>query len=194
MRPVPNVLPWPAMTERRAVETVVVLPVGPADNALDPVESVITYVASPRAVIVVDDTGGSGTDMRVLQSLSPDIDVIPAPPNAEGNRGGLWIKCAAGYRHAVENYDFSCLLRLDADALMIGSGLEGAAIARFANDPNIGLLGSYRVGPDGGTRSFESAARQLRRETGPLGWRHPRVRRVLRGLVAEANRHGYVSG
>jgi hypothetical protein len=69
MRSVHEVLPWPVTPERRAVETVVVMPVGPADSALETVEIVITYVASPWAVIIVDDTGELGRPTRVFKVL-----------------------------------------------------------------------------------------------------------------------------
>ncbi|WP_067482137.1 hypothetical protein [Actinomadura hibisca] len=172
----------------------VLIPAGPADDAPDTVASVLHYAAEPVLVAVVDDTRGRRPDMAALRSLGPPVVVLPAGPARPGTYGGLWTKLAAGMRHIVENADFDLLLRLDADALLLTRGLEEAARERFAADPGLGALGSYRVGPDGGARDWTYAARVLRIESGLLGLRKPALRRRLRALLAEARASGYVFG
>lgn len=169
------------------ISCAVIVPAGPNDDTVDTLRSVRRYMESRYRIIVVDDTGGTLADVT-------DVDVIAAPSGAPGGQGGLWVKLAAGYRHALRVMDPDVVLRLDADALMIGPGLVPAAAARFAADPGVGMLGSYRVGTDGGRRDWSPAARILATETGPLGLRHPAARRTLRRLRDAAARTGYVPG
>jgi hypothetical protein len=170
----------------------VVIPAGPSDDVVDTVSSVLHFTTAPRFVLIIDDTG---RDMRVaLEALSSDVCVIPAPLRARGAHGGLWIKLAAGYRHVLENFSFDVLLRLDADALVIGEGVAKVASERFALDNRVGMLGSYRVGPDGGTRSWSDAAKTLKQECGVRGMKHPRMRELLRSLRSVAIKSGYVAG
>jgi hypothetical protein len=177
-----------------APATAVVMPVGPHDEALDSVRSVLHYIARPRAVVLVDDAQGR-VDLAAAAALSDDVHVLPAPAGAAGAQGGLWVKLAAGYRRALEVCAFDVLLRIDADALVIGAGVEAAARERFRADPRVGLLGSYRIGPDGGVRDWTPAARVLRRETGLVGWlRDPRLRALLRQLRARAAANAYQAG
>ena len=51
-----------------------------------------------------------------------------------------------------------------------------------------------RIGPDGATRDFSPAAGELKHEVGWLGLRRPPLRRTLRTLLREAERHGYEPG
>jgi hypothetical protein len=169
------------------------MPVGPNDDAADTVESLLAYLKPPRVIVVIDDTGGRGTDMTGLARRSPDVVVLPAPPDSAGDRGGLWVKVASGMRHVVRHCAFDLLLRFDADAVMLGAGLEEVVAQRFADLPER-MLGSYRLGPDGATRDWAPAAALLRRESGLFGLRNPAVRRLLRRLVAEASGRDYVPG
>jgi len=174
------------------VRLAVVIPAGPADDVVDTLRSVLRYTSSPRAVVVVDDTG---RDMRdVLEAMSPEVHVLAAPPHAPGGFGGLWVKIAFGYKYVAERCSFDVLLRLDADALMIGDGLPDLAGAYFATNPGVGMLGSYRTGADGATRDWAPAARMLRRERGLRGLDQPKTRRLLRRLYASARAQGYLPG
>jgi len=180
---------------RSAVRVAIVMPVGPGERVSDTLESVRAYADPSRAVVLVDDTRDRIADeVAAARRAGDDIHVVPAPPGATGSRGGLWVKLAAGYRHACERLRFDLLLRMDVDALLIAPGVEDLALRRFAEQPSLGLLGSYRVGPDGGPRDFSPAARILRRETGPLGLRSPRRRATLRRILEEAERRGYAPG
>jgi hypothetical protein len=157
---------------------VVVIPAGPKDDPADTIHSVFRY-SSPELIVAIDDTHGRGIGVT-----HPKMAVIPAV--ARGGWGGLWVNLAAGFRFAVEHADFDVLLRLDTDALLLGPGLAEAAMERFEKNPEIGALGSYRIGPDGVLRDWSSAWKRLRNEAGPLGFRHPACRRTLRRLIAAA--------
>lgn len=177
---------------KRAVRVAVVMPVGPDEDVEDTLESIRAFIDPSRAIVLVDDTGAKELGARA--EARPDVHVLPAPLGAEGNRGGLWIKIAAGYSYACARFQFDLILRMDTDALILGPGIEDAAQFRFRQDPGIGLLGSFRIGPDGGARGFAPAAAILRREAGPLGLRHPALRSRLRRLIREAEQHGYAPG
>jgi hypothetical protein len=96
------------------------------------------------------------------------------------------------FSYAIENAQFDVLLRLDTDALLLGPGLAEAAAAQFHAKADVGALGAYRIGPDGGIRDWTSARRLVRAHTGLRGLRYLSCRRTLRGLVASAP--GYVLG
>ncbi len=184
------------MTAREPKRIAVVLPVGPndTDGAFDTLASALYYLDQARVIVVVDDSGGhSGFGSRARE-LSPDIVVLPAPPQAPGGLGGLWVKIAAGYGWLLERYDPDIIVRLDADALIIGAGIEEYAAREFAKDPRVGLLGSYRISADGGLRDWSWPARRLHIEAGIRGFRHPRSRARLRELIALARQHDYVDG
>jgi hypothetical protein len=176
------------------VQLVVIMPAAPRDDVADTVESVLAFTGPSTALIVVDDTKGRSVDMKAVARMSTNITVLPAIDGPPGVCGSLWRKVAAAYRFVLERFSFDMLLRLDADALLLGPGLEEHARQRFATDAGIGMLGSYRLGPDGGPRDFAPIARQLAVEVGWAGLRHPRLRSTLRTLLRDADKHGYVRG
>lgn len=176
------------------VQLVVIMPAAPRDDVADTVKSVLAFTGPSTAVVVVDDTRGESVDMDAVARMSTNITVLPAIAGPPGVYGSLWRKVAAAYRFVLEHFSFDMVLRLDADALLIGPGLEEQARRRFATDAGVGMLGSYRTGPDGRPRDFVPTARQLAVETGWPGLRHPRLRSTLRKLVHDADRHGYVKG
>jgi hypothetical protein len=179
------------LTRRRPVRIAVVIPAGPGDDIADTLASVLQYADPSRVVVVVDDTSSASA---LEPGLTPDVTVMRAGPARPGTQGGLWVKTARAYRWILENYEPDMVLRLDADAVILGPGLEAAAEQAFGRHPGVGLLGAYRIGPDGGRRDFRPAARQLRAEIGPRGLRRPKLRAGLRRYVRLAREHGYVDG
>jgi hypothetical protein len=165
---------------------VVVVPAGPRDDAADTLRSVFRYT-EPELVVVIDDTRGRGIGVS-----HPRLAVISPSATRAGPFGGLFVKLGAAFRYALEQADFDVLLRLDADALLLGPGIAEAAMARFERDPAVGALGCYRVGPDGRSRDWTPARKMIQAETGPRGVRRPSVRRRLRSLRRAAP--GYVPG
>lgn len=173
-----------------------VLPVGPNDGlaALDTLHSVLCYAGDSWIVVCVDDTGGNDGFAEQAERLSDKIVVIRAPSRATGGYGGLWVKIAAGYSWLLQRYAPQVVLKLDVDALLIGAGLADRALEKFAVDPNIGLIGSYRIAPDGNIRDWSWGARQLRIESGVLGLRHPTLRTSHRRLLSLARENSYIYG
>ena len=180
--------------ERARVRLVVVMPVGPGEDLHDTLASVNAYTEASRAIVLVNDTGRGASGPAPEADAETGVHVVPAPAGATGSRGGLWVKIAAGYRYACERFAFDLVLRMDTDALMLGPGIEEAALRRFADDPRLGLLGSYRVGPDGGRRDFGPPARTLARESGLLGLGRPRLRAQQLTLLEHARGAGYAPG
>jgi hypothetical protein len=179
---------------KEQVRIATIIPTGPRDDIMDTLASVVHYTDPARKIVVIDDTQTLILRLKEIQKLSPDIEVISAPSGAPGHQGGLWVKLTAGYRWVLERYEPRILLRLDADALMLGYGLEEKAEQEFEKNPAIGILGACRIGPDGGRRDPTWAARKLRRETGPVGLLHPDCRTTLRRFRDLAQQHGYVAG
>ena len=182
------------VTQRQPVRIAVIIPAGPRDDIADTLASVVRYTDSSRIIVVVDDSSSSSVSRSELASTSSGVRVIRSLPARPGTQGGLWVKVAPVYRWLLERYQPRMVLRLDADAVMLGSGLEAAAEEAFDGNPGVGLLGSYRLGPDGGPRDFGPPARQLRAEIGARGLRRPQLRAGLRRYVRLARDHGYVDG
>jgi hypothetical protein len=176
------------------IRIAVIVPAGPRDDVLDTLASVVHYTDRSRVIVVIDDTAGARGGLSGIRDLSPDIAVLPPPPRAPGGLGGLWVKIASGYRWLLERYEPQTILRLDADALLIGQGLESCAEAAFRDRPAVGLLGSYRTDPAGEQRDWSWAASRLGVETGLRGWRHPARRSQLRQFLTAARAHGYQDG
>lgn len=170
----------------------VVIPAGPADDIGDTVDSVLTFTSPPRVVIVVDDTGRPAT--RELAGRSPDVRILSSSGRTVGLRGRLWGNVATAIRWAVHHCAFDVLLRMDADAVMLGPGIASSALDRFAADPTVGLLGSSRTGMLGGRRDWSWAAAALGRECGLVGLRRPALRRTLRRVRSQASANGYTPG
>ena len=116
-----------ATTRRQPVRIAIIIPAGPRDDVLDTLASVVRYTDRSRVILVVDDTSALVSDDAVIRNMSTDITIMPAPPGATGAYGGLWVKLAAGYSWLLANFKPRTILRLDADALMLGPGIEAAA-------------------------------------------------------------------
>lgn len=174
----------------------VVLPLGPRsdlDFVADTLDSVRRHTTSSRTVVVVDDSGRQRLGDEVA-ARHPDVVVLPPRRRPSGMWGGLLTVEARGFARLLDDRP-DVVLKLDTDALVVGPEPERDALDFFGREPEVGLLGSYRVTCTGGTRSFAWAAGLLAGETSALGGRrHPRLRRALLGLRAAADAHGYEPG
>jgi len=168
---------------------VVLIPCAPRDNVVDTVDSVRTFLPDCRIVVIDDgipDVRGDG--------LPDDATVLPPLNYQRNTRGSLWMKDCYGFRFILVNYPSDFILRLDADALIVASGLE-TEITRVFAEPHVGMAGVYRIDPSGGRRDFSPVARAIAAETeGLRSWIRPLARGPLRSLLVEAQRHGYAAG
>jgi hypothetical protein len=172
----------------------VIIPVGPEpslENVLDTLESVCHYTTPKRKIVVLDDSGvRAGLE---IHRAFPEVDIVDTN-GPSGARGGLYCGLAEGFRHVLNNYPFDLLLRMDTDALMIGPEPELEAAALFRANPQLGMLGSYRVDCNGGIRDFTPARELFRAE---LSWNavpHFRRWRTLRRALRKAQAFGYELG
>jgi glycosyltransferase involved in cell wall biosynthesis len=184
----------PSAGPARAVRIAVIIPAGPRDDILDTLASVVQYTDPSRVVLVIDDSGTLHARSAQIRQLSGDIAVIPAPATVPGILGGLWVKVAAGYTWVLERFRPGIILRMDADALMLGSGIEAAAEKALASQPGAGMLGSCRLDPAGNPRDFSPAAQILQAEEGLRGLAHLRCRSRVRHYAQLARQRGYTAG
>lgn len=174
------------MTAGRQEPVAVVVPAAPRDDVADTVDSIFHF--EPDALVVVLNDGDTRLD------LDPRVVVLPSLPWPRNALGGLWCKDAYGFDWVLQNSAARVVLRLDADALFVGSGAFEAVLQRFEADPGLGVLGSFRIGADGGARDFSQVAAAIDHHCDARGLRLPRARATLRRLRAEATRHGYEPG
>jgi hypothetical protein len=169
---------------------VVLIPAGPRDDALDTIESVQMYLPDMPILVINDGHAGLGD----ATALGPGVVVLPPLPFPHNVSGGLWRKEAYAFKYVLANIQCDYVLRLDADALLIGPGLD-RLIESALSGPGTGLAGSFRATWDGARRDFSPAARILAAETrGPRSWRRPALRQVLRPLLRVATANGYEPG
>ena len=126
-------------------DLVVVIPIGPNDNPdyiVDTIESIYFYCCCNLKLIFADDSQqGLG---QLIKAKYPKADNL-VNEKSNGLGGGLYITLALAFKHAVENYRFKTLLRIDTDALIIGDNPQYDAEELFIN-PNVGLGGLYKFG------------------------------------------------
>ena len=168
---------------------VVLISSAPRDNVVDTVDSVRTFLPECR-VVVIDDGMPDPRD----KGLPDDVTVLPPLNYPRNTLGGLWMKYCYGLKFILANYPSDFIVKLDADALVIASGLESEA-RRVFTDPRVGLAGVYRLDPSGGRRDFSPITRAIAGETAGLrSWIRPLARGPLRSLLVEARQNGYELG
>ena len=126
------------------VGCVVVVPVGPNTQMPflnDTVRSAFEYVDPASKVLVIDNTA-DGLNKRAIHRHE-DIAFLryASEPGANPLYGGLYYNLSKSFRYILDNYDFAAILRLDDDALLIGSGADREAIAFFEKNPDAAAFG-----------------------------------------------------
>lgn len=180
---------------KKEVEVVVVIPVGPNTPVAfvkDTIDSYIFYTKASYQFIIADDS--QQAIGKALKTYLPDIDVI-ATVKPMGAWAGLYINEATAFQHAVLNYRFKALLKLDTDALVIGSAPEEAALKLFVNHPQIGMAGQYPNDYEGS--AWDIAWPRSRVLNGATTWkfiRRPVANWYLRKLYFKAKANNYEAG
>lgn len=179
------------MSSERAA---VVMPVGPGTDAAhlqDTLDSITHWMPGAR-VVAVNDTGDQAVQTAVA---APGLTWLTSGKEGSGTSSGtLHLVCCQGYRYVAEHLDVDVMVKMDTDAVVTGPAPDRDAVARFTRDPGVGMLGSFRTTCTGSTRSFESAATAITRETSRWEVRHKPAAHLVRRLVARARRHGYEMG
>ena len=115
---------------KRPVRLAVIVPAGPGDDVADTLASVIHYTVPSRIVVVVDDTrpATAARAASAARGLTPwSCPRRPVRPVVTAGCGSSWPR----YSLDPGPVRPGVILRLDADALVIGAGLESEANARF---------------------------------------------------------------
>ncbi len=131
------------------------IPAGPREwgPLSDTIESVLAYEGEDAKVVVLDD---ASSDCRpaVVQARFPEVDVFSRRIPSGGPPRNL-PSLMAGFRHALENYSFEVLIKIDTDALVTGSSPSAAAAEYFRRRPEVGVAGTYLQRTDGIAEDYE---------------------------------------
>ncbi|MCC7450777.1 MAG: glycosyltransferase family 2 protein [Anaerolineae bacterium] len=180
---------------KQPVKLVVVIPIGPLgssytfDDMVDTVESVRHYATPDRRIIIVDSSAPLHLGQK-LAAIYPELFIL-RPPQNYGLFGGLYKALSLAFLYAHSMFDFRVLVRMDIDALMIGSGLADDALQVFEANPKVGMLGTYLNSGEG----VAWPQQQLKRQTHPIMLARDLERTaLLRRLMATAQANGYQPG
>jgi hypothetical protein len=77
--------------------------------------------------------------------IYPDADNLVSR-RSNGLGAGLYITLGLAYKHAVRQYNFRTLFKIDTDALVIGPNPQNDAEKLFEEHPEFGLAGLYKSG------------------------------------------------
>ena len=180
--------------------SLILLPVGPNTHLpflADTLETIERFSLPDNKILLADDSAqGIGAEAKARH---PKIDVFvlrevgaQAVRSVTGRFNETIAKC---FRHATENYNFRCLMRMDADALMCNPGADKRGLEFLEANPQVGQIGSYRVRCDGQPRDFSGAAEHIKRETGfQLLPARRKLAEALNSLLDPALKHGYELG
>lgn len=176
----------------------VMIPVGPTchpDYVRDTVESILHFTTPSRRIIILDDSGKESG--KALRNIFPDIIVLKTPRSC-GKNAGLYLNLSLGFEFAHKRFDYSVILRLDTDALVIGNAPEEDAIHYFRQNPEAGIIGSYRIDCNGEPRDFSGPRERLKKEIDLYSlYSEPRRLRgvmFLRKMVRKGMLRGYELG
>jgi hypothetical protein len=180
---------------KQRVHTVVVIPVGPnerIESVVDTISSIERYCSKSHRVIIVDNScRGSG---EAIKQRFSEIDVVKG--RYVGKFAKLYLNISLGTAYAFENYVFDVLIRMDADALVIGSEPDAEAAAYFRAHPDVGQIGVYRYDYDGAPISWWPINLSMFAQAiNPLSWVLPRWNGFrFRRILMRAFRNGYPLG
>jgi len=181
-------------------DLVIVMPIGPNCNLNyidDTINSIKYYFSSHYKLIILDDSHkGAGDE---INRLHPDAEVLKTKKNL-GVNAGLYINLCQAYQHALKQYDFELLLKIDDDALIIGKDPDQEALQFFNEQPKMGMAGLHQTGEKftnflGNHVDNSWPRKQLIKDT--CTWkliRRPIANLTLRKLFFKALRKGYEIG
>lgn len=176
-------------------DVILVIPIGPGTNInfiADTIESYLYYTLRTVKLVLVDDSRqmtGAG-----LKERFPDAELF-ITPRSRGGWAGLYINLSLAFKHILDRYEFSVLLKLDTDALIINWEPEKEALELFENKPLAGMAGQYP--DDYAGEPWNIRWPQKRILNGTRTWkffRRPLANWKLIGLHKKARANGYQTG
>jgi hypothetical protein len=146
------------------------VPVGPGDRELVRLQALVQGLRraeDPQAIhlIVVDD----GPAARELSITWPDMSVVRTGLWKDGTRPDAFSAHVAGTLEGLRvarDRDLEAVVKLDTDAAIIAPFAR--TISTALRSPELGVVGSYDVGYDGGLRDWTMWERTLRRASWPV--------------------------
>jgi hypothetical protein len=138
---------------RTRVKAVFYLPVGEGDRIdylTDSIEAIYHHCSDDIVVMVMDDSGRKKHG-ETLREIFPELVVHPTEPRyqAKGLAGRHGYETIRIIKHAVDNYWFDIIMRIDTDALITGDRIEDDLIQLFNEKPTCGLLGRHTINVEG---------------------------------------------
>lgn len=125
----------------------------------DLLDSLATYLDCDYEVVIADDATTDGTYRRLLDA---GCWVVRNP--AKCHLAGLDLTLRRAFLEAHRLFESPIFLKIDPDALVIGTGLLSALHTEFSADPKTGLLGTYQIDWNGEPRDLSYwRARMIRR-------------------------------
>lgn len=180
---------------KKTFDTIIVIPIGPGTNidfVADTIKSFAHFARYSYKVILADDSQtGIGP---AVKEIFPQADVL-CTVKPMGGWAGLYLNLASAYRHAIENYRFRLLFKLDTDALVIGPGIEEDAFEFFDANNKMGIAGQYPFDYEG--KDWDRGWPKDRVLNGAATWKaikRPVANMLLRKLYLSAKANGYRAG
>jgi len=145
---------------KKRVKAIFVIPFYDKDlsQLIDTIDSIKYYVKEGFLIVCINDCINVLNIDYFAKNVASEnvINFVPDyrigwPRNAYGP---LFCKIYQGMEYAVKNYNFDFLIKMDTDALVVGSDLHEHVDNFFAcHDQEIGLIGSYKIRVDGKKRT-----------------------------------------
>jgi hypothetical protein len=169
-------LAWDPPPALEPIDCLVVMAVGAgmAEEALDTLDSIETYLGDvAKRVVIVDDHTTDGTAEALASVRRPDWHVV-----RNDQPHGLHLlsrSLGTGYKYGLDRWAFRLALRIDVDALVTGPGLMNDALAFSMQHPETGVFGQHTLRSAGGDPdAIEAHVRVLARHDRRLvrAWYH----------------------
>jgi hypothetical protein len=163
----------------------ILIPSAKRDDIKDTVDSVLHFEPDLLVVVVKDFDEDLVLDSRVT--------VLPPLPWVRNGFGAIFQKKIWAIDFILQNTEVETILSLDADALILRSGVF-PKVSQVFLDPSIGIAGCCRITPSGGTRNFEAIGRSLQNRGGLRSLGQLKARSFVGELLARASTTNYVLG
>lgn len=130
----------------------------------DLLESLATYLDCDYEVVIADDATTDGTYPRLLDA---GCWVVRNPKKLY--LAGLDLTLQRAFLEAHRLFESPIYLKIDPDALVIGTGLLPAMQNAFSRNPKTGLLGTYHIDWNGEARDLSYWSERMSRRRKDLG-------------------------
>lgn len=130
----------------------------------DLLDSIDTYVDCDYQIVAVDDVSTDGTYEKLRERK-----VWTARNPTKCGLFGLDVTIRRGLYNAWRLFDAPIYVKIDPDALVIGTGLQKALTSAFATDPKVGIAGTYRVDWNGDLRDLSYWKQRFKKVGGDFG-------------------------